>query len=94
MGAEFEPGIQDCPVFGGAILVSLAAVVRQILGRNSVRRFEAISIRIPECRKCKSGKVEAVTANIPERSIKIAVHRQFAEEHESLNCHLSSGKTS
>lgn len=79
--------------FGGAIVVGLAAVVRQIFGRNSVRQFEAISIRIPECRKCKSGQVEPISANISERSLKIAVHSHFAEEHKRQNCHQSSGKS-
>ena len=79
--------------FGGAIVVGLAAVVRQVFGRNSVRQFEAISIRIPECRKCKSGVVEPISANISERSLKIAVHRHFAEEHDRLNYHQSLGQS-
>ena len=77
----------------GVLLAVIIAFIRQLFGINSARKYETLSIRIPVCPDCKPGIFEPITASIPDRAMKIAVHPQFGKEHESLNYPQSSGNT-
>ncbi len=88
-----ERGSEDLvrKIFMWSLLGGVFAVVRQILGRNNDRQVKTIAIRIPECRDCKAGKVEPISANVSQRSLKIAVDRHFAEALVALREHEPSG---
>ncbi|MDA1230788.1 MAG: hypothetical protein O2856_08440 [Planctomycetota bacterium] len=73
---------------GGFLIKGLIRVVWRLLGQKTnddVRQYETVSVKIPECRDCRQGDVEPITASIPDGALKLAVHRRFAEEHECLN---------
>lgn len=69
----------------GVIVAAVVAVVRQFFGWNGDRKLESVSIRIPECEKCRSGGVEPISADFQARSLRIAVHRDFAEAFGEMN---------